>query len=111
MAQGRTDRRREERFFLGLPVKARFAERTAPLLVELIDVSASGSRFQVQNDTDAVQVEEHVAFGFIVPGWPSCQAKGKVVRVGQTMQFVLALDDTNEAFDGFIRLLATDRLL
>jgi hypothetical protein len=82
------------------------AERAEPLFVELMDVSASGSRFQVQGDADGVHVDQDVAFGFVVRGWPNCQAKGRVVRVEQTGQFALALDDTNEAFDGFVRLLA-----
>jgi PilZ domain len=105
MNQARVDRRKEERFFLGLPVKARVAERTAPLIVELTDISASGARFQAQENTDVV-VDENVAFGFVVPGWPNCQAKGQITRVERTMQFAVTLDDTNEAFDGFIRLLA-----
>jgi hypothetical protein len=108
-ATGHADRRRESRFFLGLPVRARLAEHAAPLDLELLDVSASGSRFQLHNDSEAVQVRDHVAFGFIVPGWPACQAKGQVIRVDAPKKFALALDDTNEAFDGFVRLLTTER--
>jgi PilZ domain len=106
MAHKRADRRRAKRFVLGLPVRARIAERAEPLFVELMDASASGSRFQVQGNVDSLHVDQDVAFGFVVDGWPNCQAKGRVVRVEHTGQFALALDDTNEAFDGFLRLLA-----
>jgi hypothetical protein len=106
MAHTRADRRREERFVLGLPARARIAECAEPLFVELMDASASGSRFQVHGNVDGVQVDQDVAFGFVVRGWPKCQAKGRVVRVEQTGHFALALDDTNEAFDGLLRLLA-----
>jgi hypothetical protein len=71
-----------------------------------MDASASGSRFLVLGNLDGVYVDQYVAFGFVVRGWPNCQAKGRVVRVEQTGQFALALDDTNEPFDGFLRLLA-----
>jgi hypothetical protein len=75
-------------------------------MVELLDVSESGARFQ------ALDAEVHVAdratFGFVVPGEPSCQAEGLVVRADRSGQFVLALDDANDAFVGFIRLLEAD---
>ena len=107
MTDSQTDRRRHARFPLGLPVGVRLAGRRTPLMVELLDVSESGARFRA---ADAhVRVAERAAFGFVVPDRPSCQAQGLVVRADQSGQFagqfVLALDDANEAFVGFIRVL------
>jgi hypothetical protein len=97
------DRRRHARFQLGLPVGVRLAGRRTPLIVELLDLSESGARFRAVGAD--VQVAERATFGFVVPERPSCQAQGLVVRADRSGQFVLALDDTNDAFVGFIRLL------
>jgi hypothetical protein len=100
------NRRRHARFPLGLPVGVRFAGRHTPLVVELLDVSESGARFQaVDQATDVVKVADRATFGFVVPDRPSCQAKGLVVRADRSGQFVLALDEANESFVGFIRTL------
>jgi hypothetical protein len=110
MTDSPPDRRRHARFPLGLPVGVRLAGRRTPLVVELLDVSAAGARFHA---VDAeVRVSERAAFGFVVPDRPSCQAQGLVVRADRSGQFagqfVLALDDTNDAFAGFIRLLEAE---
>lgn len=80
-------------------------------MVELLDVSKSGARFHATDDVD-INVADRAAFGFVVPGEPSCQAQGLVVRAEHTGrfagQFVLALDDANDAFAGFIRLLEAE---
>jgi PilZ domain len=104
------DRRRHARFALGLPVGVRLGERPTPVMVELLDISESGARFQVAPDEghDEVRVAEHVAFGFILPDKASCQAKGQIVRVDRAGQFVLAFDQTNDGFLGFIRLLEAE---
>ena len=107
MNESPPDRRRHARFPLGLPVGVRVGGRRTPLIVELLDVSESGARFQAP-DAD-VNVADRAAFGFVVPDQPSCQAQGQVVRAEHSGrfagQFVVALDDTNDAFVGFIRLL------
>ncbi|HVR00576.1 MAG TPA: PilZ domain-containing protein [Polyangia bacterium] len=101
-----TDRRRHARFQLGLPVGVRLAGRLTPIMVELLDVSESGARFRAAGAD--VQVAERAAFGFVVPERPSCQAQGLVVRADRSGQFVLALDNTNDEFVGFIRHLAAE---
>jgi hypothetical protein len=106
MTDSALDRRRHARFPLGLPVGVRLEGRRTPLMVELLDVSESGARFQTLGQE--VRVAERATFGFIVPDRPSCQAHGLVVRADASGQFVLALDDTNDAFVGFIRLLAAE---
>jgi hypothetical protein len=119
MPEPQPDRRRHARFALGLPVGVRLGERRTPVVVELLDISESGARFQVapqdlsdgqpgQNGQAQVHVAERVAFGFVLPDQGPCQAKGQVVRVDRSGQFVLALDDTNDGFVGFIRLLEAE---
>ena len=106
------DRRRHARFPLGLPVGVRLAGRRTPLMVELLDVSESGARFHALDGAPDVNVADRAAFGFVVPGEPSCRAEGLVVRADRSGrfagQFVLALDDANDAFVGFIRLLEAE---
>ena len=106
MRDSPTDRRRHARFQLGLPVGVRLAGRLTPIMVELLDVSESGARFRAAGAD--VQVAERAAFGFVVPERPSCQAQGLVVRADRSGQFVLALDNTNDEFVGFIRHLAAE---
>jgi hypothetical protein len=81
-------------------------------MVELLDVSESGARFHAIDGEADVHLADRATFGFVVPGEPSCQAKGLVVRAERSGrfagQFVLALDETNDAFVGFIRLLEAD---
>ena len=108
MNDSRQDRRRHARFPLGLPVGVRLAGRRTPLMVELVDLSKSGARFHTIDGSADVHVADRATFGFVVPGEPSCQAQGSVVRADRTGQFVLALDDANDAFVGFIRLLEAD---
>jgi PilZ domain len=103
MTESGRERRRHERFSLGLPVCVQLEEREHALLVELLDISQSGARFVAP--VGDVRVADHVAFGFVMPDRLSCQAKGRVVRVDDAGQFVLSLDDSNDAFAGFIRLL------
>ena len=77
-------------------------------MVELLDVSKSGARFHAIDGEADVHIADRATFGFVVPGEPSCQAQGLVVRADRSGQFVLALDDTNDAFVGFIRLLEAE---
>lgn len=108
MTETPPDRRRHTRFPLGLPVGVRLAGRRTPLMVELLDVSESGARFHATEGGAEIHVADRATFGFVVPGEPSCQAQGLVVRAERSGQFVLALDDANDAFVGFIRLLETE---
>jgi hypothetical protein len=112
MTDSQSDRRRHARFPLGLPVGVRLAGRRTPLMVELLDVSESGARFNAADAEAEVHVADRATFGFVVPDQPSCQAQGLVVRAERSGrfagQFVLALDDTNDAFVGFIRLLQAE---
>ena len=108
MTEAQRERRRHARFPLGLPVGLRVGGRKTPLMVELLDVSESGARFSASDAEVRIRVDERAAFGFVVPDRPSCQAQGLVVRADRSGQFVLALDDKNESFVGFIRLLEAE---
>jgi hypothetical protein len=100
------ERRRHARFILGLPVGLRIGRRKTPLIVELLDVSESGARFQTMGDE--VRVADRATFGFVSPEAPRCHAEGRVLRVDRAGQFVVAFDDANDDFVGFIRLLAAE---
>lgn len=91
---------------LGLPVGLRLERRPTPLMVELLDVSESGARFQTMGDE--VRVADRATFGFVSPERPSCHAEGRVVRVDRSGQFVLVFDEANDDFVGFIRLLEAE---
>ena len=106
MTDSPADRRRHARYPLGLPVGVRLEGRPTPLMVELLDVSESGARFRTMGQR--VKVAARATFGFVIPDRPSCQARGLVVRSDASGQFVLALDDANESFVGFVRLLAAE---
>ena len=75
-------------------------------MIELLDISESGARFQAGGNE--IQVAERAAFGFVLPDRAACRATGQVVRVDSKCEFVLSLDDKNEGFVGFIRLLEAD---
>lgn len=103
MADSRPDRRRHARHPLGLPVGVQLAGRRTPLMVELLDVSESGARFQALDGT--VNVADRATFGFVVPDRPRCRAQGLVVRADRSGQFVLAFDEASDDFLGFVRCL------
>jgi hypothetical protein len=106
MSNLQPDRRRHARFPVGLPVGLHLEQRRTPVMVELLDISESGARFQAVGDE--IHVDERAAFGFVLPDGADGRATGLVVRVDQSGQFVLSLDDKNDGFVGFIRLLETD---
>ena len=106
MTGTQNERRRHARFILGLPVGLRLGKRKTPLMVELLDLSESGARFQTMGDE--VRVAERATFGFVSPEAPRCHAEGRVLRVDRAGQFVVALDDASDDFVGFIRLLEAE---
>jgi hypothetical protein len=100
------ERRQHERHALGLPVRVRLPGRGASMLAELLDISESGARFG--GAVGEVLLSDDVVFGFVLPDRPGCQAMGQVVRVEGSGQFVVALNDVNDSFVGFIRLLCAE---
>jgi PilZ domain len=104
MYDAQRDLRRHPRFPLGLPVKVTLAGRAEPLLAELVDVSEAGGCFRVVGE--GIHLDDHAAFGFVLPGARHCKASGRCVRVRGTGEFALLLDCVNDAFLGFVKLLS-----
>jgi hypothetical protein len=102
------NRRRHARFLLGLPVKLH-VDGGDPITVEVVDISAGGARLRAF--ACPVRADQSATLRFLLPDQRPCVAQGQVARVGrdlrsETVDFVLRLDDTNEAFRGFLESLA-----
>ena len=103
-AKSKTERRRHSRFPIGLPVKVTLAGAADPITVELLDISLKGGRFHAFGDE--VRVGQRAAFAFVVPDQGRCLAEGSVARIKRGGEFVVTLDETNDAFRAFVRQLA-----
>jgi hypothetical protein len=114
------NRRQHARALLGLPVKLHVDEKdVAPLTVEVVDISAGGAR--LRGLCCPVRAEQRATLRFLLPDQRTCVAHGRVARVDPeasrspeahsppespgTVDFALRLDDTNEAFRGFVASL------
>ncbi len=95
-----TERRRSPRFRLALPVNVHVAWRSVPVTVELIDIGREGARFR--DASGALRLDQEAAFGFVSPGQHVCVANGRVVRLGDSGEFVLSVERANDAFHGFL---------
>ena len=124
------NRRQHARFLLGLPVKLHVDSRDAPITVEVVDVSEGGARLRAF--ACPVRADQHATLRFLLPDQRTCVASGQVARVERaldpgsatfsgpistvggsapsagsgTVDFVLRLDETNDAFRGFLASLA-----
>jgi hypothetical protein len=103
-----TNRRRHARFPLGLPVKLQVVGQTAPLIVEIVDVSAGGLRLRSLGDD--VRVAQRATLRFVLSDQRACAVGGRVTRVERGGAFVLALEETNDAFRGFLASLSAGAL-
>ena len=103
-----TNRRRHARFPLGLPVKLQVAGQADPMIVEMVDVSAGGLLLRTLGAE--MKVTERATLRFVLGDQRACAAGGRVTRVDRGGSFVLALDETNEAFRGFLASLSTGGL-
>ncbi len=99
------DRRRYQRFPLGLPVELRIEGHADALTVEIVDIAPRGVRFRAMGA--AIVVDQRASFGFVVAGHDTCTATGRVVRTGDGGEFVLAVERANLPFLRFVRSLAT----
>ena len=102
--EARGDRRRYQRFRLGLPVNVHVAWRNAPVTVQMVDIGQKGVRFR--SGSDALRLDQEAAFGFVIPGQHVCVANGRVLRLGGDGEFVLSVERANAAFHGFLVSLA-----
>ena len=101
------NRRQHARYPLGLPVKLQLGGRAAPIIVEIVDVSAGGMRLRALGDE--VRVAQRGTLKFVLPSQragQTCAASGQVARVDREGTFVLVLEESNAAFRAFIKSLA-----
>lgn len=108
LARVPANRRRHARFPLGLPVKLQVVGRAGSIIVEIVDVSAGGLRLRSLGDE--VRVTQRATLRFVLPDQRPCTAGGRVMRVERSNEFVLALDETNDAFRSFLASLSTGGL-
>jgi hypothetical protein len=94
-----TERRHHPRIFLGVPVRVHLAGEPRSLMLELVDVSASGSYFRTSGRRP--RVGQYVAFGFVIAEGSVCTACGRVVRTDEH-GFALKLERANPSFHGFV---------
>jgi hypothetical protein len=125
------NRRQHARFPLGLPVKLHVDGRDPPITVEVVDVSEGGARLRAF--ACPVRADQHATLRFLLPEQRTCVASGRVAWVERaldpvsatfsgpistrggstppsagsgTVDFVLRLEETNDAFRGFLASLA-----
>ena len=97
------NRRRHMRFPLGLPVELYVAGREAPIIVEVVDVSAGGVRLRALDAS--VNVAEQATLRFLLPDQRACVAVGQVMRVEKEREIILVLKRSNPAFKAFLASL------
>lgn len=108
LARVSANRRRHARFPLGLPVKLQVVGQAGSIIVEIVDLSAGGLRLRGLGDE--VQVTQRATLSFVLPDQRACAAGGQVTRVEREGAFVLALDETNDAFRSFLASLSAGGL-
>jgi len=94
-----TERRRNPRTFLGVPVRIHFAGVPKSLTLELCDISIEGSYFLTSGPKP--RRGQWVAYGFVTADLLVCAARGRVVRVDDA-GFALQLEGANSAFQTFV---------
>jgi hypothetical protein len=98
------NRRQHVRVAVGLPMDVHLPGRSEPLTVELIDIAERGVRFRALSD--AARIDQRATFMFLVPDQGCCTAEGHVSRVGVDGEFIVVIDQANDAFQDFVRSLA-----
>jgi hypothetical protein len=89
-------------------VKLQVAGQSGVIIVEIVDVSAGGLRLRSLGDE--MRVSQRATLAFVLPDLRACLAGGRVMRVERGGTFVLALEETNEAFRSFVASLSTGGL-
>jgi hypothetical protein len=94
------ERRRHQRFPLGLPVRVQVDGLPKAITAELADVSQEGCLLKAPGNDIAMGAA--VAFGFVMPKQQIVLARGRVVRCDAEGSFALELDQKNEQFRRFL---------
>ena len=100
------NRRKDARFSLGLPATLHWIDREDPTIVEIVDISKRGLRLRTLDG--GVCVSRRASLHFVLSDQRVCTASGEVNRVGRSGSFVLALDESNGDYRGFVASLATE---
>jgi len=82
--------------------------QAASIIVEIVDVSAGGLRLRSLGEE--VRVAQRATLRFVLSDQRACAASGRVMRVERGGVFVLTLDETNDAFRGFLASLSAGSL-
>jgi hypothetical protein len=89
-------------------VKLQVVGQAGSIVVEIVDVSAGGLRLRSLGEE--VRVTQRATLRFILADQRACAAGGRVTRVERGGAFVLALDETNDAFRSFLASLSAGGL-
>src|SRR3954464_1736583 len=104
------ERRRRNRYFVGLPVRVQIDGIAHATLAELTDVSATGCFLRHQEISFLIGVGDKVAFGFVLPSRGVGLVRGRVVRRMPGEGRAVATEQANEPFDELLGTLAQTRL-
>jgi len=75
------------------------------MIVEIVDVSAGGLRLRSLGHE--MRVAERATLHFLLPDRDACVAGGRVTRIDGRGEFVLVLDESNNAFRRFLASLSS----
>jgi hypothetical protein len=100
------DRRRCERFAVGLPVTVQMEGLGESLLAELADVSTTGCFLRGTELALYSRLGEQVTFGFVLRAREAGIVRGRVVRRAPNEGLGLVIEEANEAFDELLADLA-----
>ncbi len=89
-------------------MKLQVTGQAASIIVEIVDVSAGGLRLRSLGEV--VRVAQRATLRFVLSDQRACAASGRVMRVERGGVFVLTLDETNDAFRGFLASLSAGSL-
>jgi hypothetical protein len=103
------ERRRRQRYFVGLPVRVQIDGIAHATLAELTDVSATGCFLRHQEISFLIDLGDRVAFGFVLPSRGVGLVRGRVVRRTPGEGLAVAIEQANEPFDELLGTLAQNR--
>jgi hypothetical protein len=100
-----SDRRRQRRWLLGLPVRLQMDGVPGARTVELRDVSFGGCFVRLDAGAGTGLLEQEIAIGFVLPTREVALARGRVRREEPGHGFAVAFEATNPPFDRFVASL------
>ena len=101
-----SDRRRQYRHLVGLPVTVQTEGLGESLLAELADVSGSGCFLRGAELSLFSRLGERLTFGFVLPTSETGLVRGRVVRRVPGEGLGVAIEEANRAFDELLAELS-----